>query len=127
MKRTRTEMEAALLAKAKETIDRLLDWHEETEGPTLTQIEDVVLELRRELGARMTELIIEEQEAVHPVPGPACSECGKEMHDKGMKGTTIRTRSGQVEQERAYYYCEDCGGGLFPPGSTTEAEDETLE
>ena len=127
MKRTRSEMETALLAKAKETIDKLLDWHEETEGPTLTQIEDVVLELRQELGERMTEMIIADQEAVHPVPGPACPDCGQEMHYKGMKETTIKTRSGKIGQERAYYYCEDCKGGLFPPGSTTEAEDKTLE
>ena len=127
MKRTRTEMKAALQAKAREAIDRLVDWHKETEEPTLTQIEDMVLELRQELGEQMTKMIIEDQEAVHPVPGPACPKCGKEMHYKGMKGTTVRTRSGKIEQERAYYYCEDCKGGLFPPGSTTEAEDKTLE
>ena len=119
MKRTRSEMEAALQARAQKAIDRLLDWHEETDEPTLTQIEDMVLELRRELGEEMTKMIIEDQEAVHPVPGPACSECGEEMHYKGMKETTVETRSGKISQERAYYYCEDCKSGLFPPGSTT--------
>ena len=127
MKRTRLEMEAALQAKTKEAIDRLLDWHEETEEPTLPQIEDMVLELRQELGERMTEMIIADQEAVHPAPGPACPECGREMHYKGIKGTTVKTRSGKINQERAYYYCKDCKGGLFPPGPTTEAEDETWE
>jgi hypothetical protein len=127
MKRTREELEAALLAEAKATIDELLDWHEETEAPTLTQIEDVVLDLRKQLGERMTEVVLEEQEAVRPVPGPACPECGREMHYKDMKGTTVRARSGEVNLERAYYYCKDCRGGLFPPGSTAEAEDAKLE
>jgi hypothetical protein len=127
MKRTREELEAALLAEAKAAIDELLDWHEETEAPTLTQIEDVVLDLRKQIGERMTEVVLEEQEAVRPVPGPACPECGREMHYKDMKGTTVRARSGEVNLERAYYYCKDCRGGLFPPGSTVEAKGSELE
>jgi len=127
MKRARGELEAALLGEAKEVIDELLDWHEETESPTLTQIEEVVLKLRKQLGERMTGMVVEEQSAVRPVPGPACPECGREMHYKDMKETTIGTRSGEVRLERAYYYCQDCHGGLFPPGPTTGTENEALE
>lgn len=127
MKRTRAEVEAELLAEAKEVIGELLDWTEETEAPTLTQIEDTVLELRKRLGERMAALVIEEQEAVRPVPGPGCPTCGREMHYKDMKATTIETRSGEVALERAYYYCKKCRSGLFPPGSATEIEDEALE
>lgn len=127
MKRTRAELEAAMQAEAKEVIDELLDWQEETEAPTLTQIEDVVLELRKRLGERLTKMMIEEQEAVRPVPGPACAECGREMHYKDMKKTVLETRSGEVVLDRAYYYCKDCRSGLFPPGSTIESENEALE
>jgi hypothetical protein len=127
MKHTRTELAAALLTEAKQVIDELLDWREETAEPDLTQIEDMVLKLRQQLGRRMTELVIEDQEAVRPVPGPACPECGQEMRYKDMKGTTIGTRSGKVALERAYYYCEECRSGLFPPGSTTGSEDSALE
>jgi len=127
MKRTRAELAAALLAEAKEAIDQLLDWHEETAEPSLTQIEDMVLKLRKQVGERMAEMVIEEQEAVRPVPGPACPACGQEMRYKDMKRTTIGTRSGEVRLERAYYYCERCRGGLFPPRPTTESEDAALE
>ena len=120
-------MKAELLAAAEEKIDELLDWNEGTEEPTLTQIEDVILKLRKQLGERMTRVMLEDQEAVRPVPGPACPRCGREMHYKDMKETTIGVRTGEVKIERAYYYCKDCRGGLFPPGSAAESEDEALE
>jgi uncharacterized protein with PIN domain len=127
MKRSRAELEATMLAEAKEIIDELLEWHEKTKAPTLTEIEDTVLELRKRMGERMTKMVIDKQEAVRPVPGPACPECGREMHYKDMKKTTIEARSGEVALERAYYYCKGCRGGLFPPGSAIESEDEALE
>lgn len=127
MKYTRAELERAMLAEAQEVIDELLAWHEETEAPTLTQIEDAVLKLRKRLGERMTELVIEEQEAARPVPGPACATCGREMHYKDTKRLTIEARTGEVDFTRAYYYCKHCRSGLFPPGSPTESENETLE
>jgi hypothetical protein len=37
------------------------------------------------------------------VPGPRCPTCGQEMHYKAEKHRYLRTRSGDVEVERAYY------------------------
>lgn len=127
MKRPRDQMKAELLAEAEEVIDELLDWHEDAGAPTLDEIEDVVLKLRRQLGERMAGTVLEDQEAVHPVPGPDCASCGKEMHYKGMKEVTMEGRSGRMKLRRAYYYCSRCRRGLFPPGSTAEGEGEALE
>jgi hypothetical protein len=109
-----------MMAQMEEIIDDLLDWHEENEAPTLTQIEDAVLELRKRVSAEMANAVVEDQEAVRPVPGPACPECGEEMHYKGMKEVNIATRTGEVDVLRAYYYCDRCRRGLFPPGSPIE-------
>ena len=71
MNRTGDQLRAELLAAAEEVIDELLEWHERSEAPTLVEIEDAVLDLRKRLGERMAQAVIEDQEAVHPIPGPA--------------------------------------------------------
>lgn len=116
MRHTRAELEAVLEGEAKQAIREYLDWAESAAAPTLTEIEDVVLKLRQRLGARMAQAVIDAQDAVRPVPGPGCAECGREMHYKDQKGNTVESRVGSLGLERGYYYCEACGSGLFPPG-----------
>jgi len=127
MKHSREQLKAELMERAEEVIDKLLDWHTSTEAPTLTEIEDLVLRLRKELGEGLTQAVVREQEAVRPVPGPQCKGCGREMHYKGMKEVQVEGRAGVVKLERAYYYCDRCESGLFPPGSAAGVEGEPLE
>ena len=127
MKRTREQKQVELMAATKATIDELLDWNERSEAPTLTQIEEVILKLRRQIGERMAEVVVEDQEMRRPVPGPKCPRCDQEMGYKGMKETGVESWLGILELERGYFYCHDCREGVFPPGSTTGAAGETLE
>ncbi|MEM7134602.1 MAG: hypothetical protein AAF702_50525 [Chloroflexota bacterium] len=113
--RNRVERKAKLMEKAEEEIEKLLDWMEETEAPDLSSIEDIVLKLRKRIGEGMTEEVIENQESVRMVPGPACPECKEEMHYKGMKGKSVSSEVGEVNLNRGYYYCDSCRRGLFPP------------
>jgi uncharacterized protein with PIN domain len=116
MAQTRTELKADLRVQADLMIDELLDWNEQTGEPTLTQIEEVVLQLRKRLGEQMAQAVIQSQEAQRPVPGPACPECQCEMHYKGQRRHTVESRVGSLTVERGYYYCETCGRSVFPPG-----------
>lgn len=116
MKLTREEKKAKLMARLEKAVDELMEWEEEHKRPTLTQIEDIVLKLRKEMGEEMAEEILAEVEGKTPVPGPACPKCGREMRFKGEYEKQIESRAGEMEYERGYYACPECDGGFFPPG-----------
>ncbi len=116
MKKTRAQRQTELKAKADEIIEQLLNWTDENQKPSLTQIEDIVLKLRGELGQAMIENVVSGQEAVQPVEEIRCSQCGRAMQNKGKRERQMETRAGEVELSRGYYTCPECGGRIFPPG-----------
>jgi uncharacterized protein with PIN domain len=113
--RSREEIRAELLAEAETLIDKAFDWDDETEAPTLRDIEQVVLKLRKRFGERMAEAMIERQEERWPVRDASCPECGAEMQYKGQKESDIESQVGALGIEKGYYYCAQCRRGLFPP------------
>ena len=118
-KKGRSEAKGSLMKEAESIIDELLAWEAEVEKPNLSQIEEVVLELRERLSQKMAESVIAGQEEVRPVPGPECSQCGVEMRYKGQKSKRVKSWVGELDLERGHYYCEQCGAGDFPPGPPT--------
>ena len=113
---TRAELRAKLLAAAEQAIDELLDWTDQTPRPNLTQIENAVLKMRKQLSEQAAQAVIESQGAQRPVPGPLCPTCQREMHYKDTKAQTVESRVGRLRIVRGYYYCAHCQQSLFPPG-----------
>jgi DNA-directed RNA polymerase subunit RPC12/RpoP len=115
MKRTREEKRAELLQAAEAMIEELLDWEERTERPNLAQVENRVVQLRQQLGQRMAEVVIADQDAVQPAEAPVCPGCGERMRYKGQKRKTVESRLGTLTIARGYYHCSRCKKRLFPP------------
>jgi uncharacterized protein with PIN domain len=72
--------------------------------------------LRGRLGKNLAETILERQEKRQPSEAPSCVRCGEKMKDKGRKINQVVGMVGEMKIERAYYYCEKCKAGSFPPG-----------
>jgi YgiT-type zinc finger domain-containing protein len=46
-----------------------------------------------------------------------CPACGERMHRRGKKKRRLQVQGGEeIELERHYAVCPNCGEGLFPPG-----------
>ncbi len=116
MKKTREQRRAELSAKADEIIERILDWTEDSDRPNLTQIEEIVLKLRGELGIAMLENVVDAQESVQPAEPVTCPTCGHLMRYKGKRGKQVESRAGEVDLARGFYVCPHCERGFFPPG-----------
>ncbi len=125
-KLTRAERKAEMLAEAERLIDQMLDWTDTTERPNLTQIETIVLELRRQFGKSLAENAIAAQATVQPVAAPPCPQCGQAMQSKGRKDKTVVSQVGDLQLDRAHYYCPACEGGLFPPRRPTRRRQRAL-
>jgi DNA repair exonuclease SbcCD ATPase subunit len=118
MKENREQKKAKLMARVEKAVEELLEWQENTDRPNLTQIEDLILKLRAEIGEEMANQLLEGLAEEAPVPGPACPVCGQEMRNKGRRGKQMHSRVGDMEYERGYYACPECEQGFFPPRPT---------
>jgi hypothetical protein len=112
MKRTREQIKAELLKKAEQEIDRLLEWEEKADQPTLTQFENQVLTTRQALSAAM----LAGQEMRQPAEPVVCPKCGQPTENKGLHTKEVETRAGTLRLRRQYHYCAHCHAGFFPPG-----------
>jgi len=114
MKKSREGMKEELLEVAKKMIEKVVDWSEKNEQAKMREIEGIVEGIQREFGVKMAEKVIEQQEEARGVPGPKCSKCGKEMHNKGSQSKQVTSWVGELRLKRRYYYCEGCKEGRFP-------------
>ena len=111
----REKLKKALEEKIEAQVEELLQNISDDKQLSLTEIEDLVLATRQEIGQIMTQAVAE-VESQPLAPDVNCPSCGRRMQHKGKKPKQVTTQSGDIAIERAYYYCPACRAGFFPPG-----------
>ncbi len=111
----RRDIEQQLREGINQLVDEVITEAKQDKPLSLSDIEDIALAVRAKVGQEVAQALVQ-QEGTVAVPGPTCAQCGREMHYKGMKKRRVVSRSGEVDWERPYYYCETCRRGFFPPG-----------
>lgn len=115
MPQNRDQLERELRAKAEEAIQNLLNaLPDDANEITLSDLEDVTGDLGKTvMQGTMASLSQTQQPKVERV---WCEACERKMHKRGKRKRRVETVRGEIEIERAYYTCPQCGTGVFPPG-----------
>jgi hypothetical protein len=116
MKRTCEQIKSELMKKAEQEIDRLLEWEEKADQPTLTQFENQGLMTRQALSEAMLDEVLAGQETRQPAEPVKCPTCGQPTENKGLQTKEVETRVGTLRLRRQYHYCAHCQAGFFPLG-----------
>jgi hypothetical protein len=101
----------------------LVAWREAHPRATLSEIEDVVVEVTERLQARLLKDLAEASAAASPGgSGSAervrCPECGGDLEPSGQAERTVQVARHRrpLRLRRGYAVCSACGVGRFPPG-----------
>src|SRR5690606_1247553 len=100
--------------KAEEAIRKLLEKLPDKSELTMTDIENLVGEMGHEVTQSATEAIARREQA-EPCE-MICEACQVRMQKRGKRKKQVVTKRGEIELERQYYVCPQCGAGVFPPG-----------
>ena len=111
MSNKKDELKAKLLAEAEVSIEQMLSDERMSDRMTITEIEDVIGEMEKDFRQRVLREVTGEQEE----ESVSCPECGGKLRNKGKHSKRLVTLRGETDLTRAYYQCQDCGKGIFPP------------
>jgi hypothetical protein len=113
------EQEKAEFLRAAEAMyEELQAWRARHLDASFDEIADQVTPRRRVLmGKLLKQLATAADERIEV---PLCEQCGEAMRYRGTPERDVSHREGEVGLERAYYYCDHCEGGLFPPRPSAE-------
>jgi hypothetical protein len=110
------ELKEEMMAQAKAISEKLMEEGKLNSQMTLAEIERSVLAAGQQFQKMLTEAMIEATDKKGERIQPLCLKCGSKMRHQGYRKRQIVTEAGEVVLRRAYYLCEACGEGFFPPG-----------
>ncbi len=109
-------LKAQLMREIEVTIGQMLAECPTADQITLSDMERLVSQAGREIQNRVLQRLVETKQAREADERPVCRHCQQPMTYKGQQRRRVVTEDGEIEVERAYYYCTTCREGLFPPG-----------
>ena len=95
-------------------------WHRAHPGANMLEIEQASLKASAKLHARLVQNLAQQSPLAElgDLPAderPRCANCDQLLHSRGKVKRKLHSREGQeVELERDYAVCPNCGEGFFP-------------
>ena len=108
------ERKAALMQEIEALVNKILSEKPAPDEIDLRDIEQAAVKAGDQVRRTIAQHLLEESEET-----PAevhCPSCGKRLGMKDYRSRQVVSEAGEVKLTRAYYYCEECGQGVFPPG-----------
>jgi hypothetical protein len=105
---------AYLEGVAKNLADKLYGPDGPPWGTTLTDIEDVLLELRAVLTEEMLAQLLTRQTAATASSATACPGCQQPLDCPDTNPRLVQTRVGEAEWSEPEGYCHTCRQAFFP-------------
>ena len=103
---------------AKNLVEKLYGPHGPAWGTKLTEIEDVLLEIREVLTEKMLNLTLAQQAAAadqRREPYRNCPGCHQPLPCEDTNPRLLQTRAGQAQWPEPEGYCDRCRRAFFPP------------
>lgn len=107
MSNSRDELEKQLRAKAEQAIRKLLDNLPDKSELTMDDMENLIGEMGHEVMQGTMQNVAQSQQVEPSLV--MCEKCRVQMQKR------VVTKRGEIEVERQYYACPQCGHGAFPP------------
>jgi hypothetical protein len=104
---------------AKNLVDKLYGPDGPPWGTTLTDIEDLLLDIRAVLTERMLDLSLARQAqalAHQPQSERRCPSCQQPLACEDANPRILQTRAGEAEWDEPEGYCARCRRAFFPSG-----------
>jgi len=105
-----------IIAEMIRSAEEILQWAKAHPTCTLRELEERIQQWKTRMGTQLLEATVATQGTGRWAEG-TCA-CGGQWVFEGYRGREVMTSQGVIRVKRAYFTCERCGQGFFPPGPT---------